>query len=465
MLIVDRFKNEQVIVLGLGITGVSAVISLLKGGARVIVVDNKVADINIHYDDYRSLVNSSFNNKTLILNPTGIDWLSAKALVVSPGIPLEHPFLEKAKEHDVEITSDIELMSELAPYANMIGITGTNGKSTTTSLINHIFLGLRQDVRMGGNIGVPVLSFDVKNQGIGQTYVLETSSFQLDLISKVRFNTAVFLNIMPDHLDRHKTMEAYKGAKMKIFENQREGDYAVISVDSPAMISIYQELKSRNHQTVIPVSTEKRLEEGVSIIAGRLYDRTNEREELEFDLSDMKYLRGKHNAENIAAGYVAARLNKLVPSRIVEAIKSFKGLKHRMELVLEKGKLSFINDSKATNSSAVEKALATFDDIIWIAGGICKDDGIECLSHLFHRLKHVYLIGSAQDKFAAVLNKYNIPFTKAGELAKALRHISETAVKEGVVLLSPACASLDQWKNYEERGNAFVDMVKINFAS
>lgn len=463
MIPINKFRYQEVIILGLGRSGLPALHSLICGKAKVIAIDDNLQNVNIG-GLTGMLHQQAISERNLIINPAPnqINFKNISAIIVSPGVPLTypkpHPIIEKAKEFNIPITSDIELLYETCSKSKYIAITGTNGKSTATALLGHILKYAKQVVQVGGNIGVGALQLEpLDNNGI---YVLETSSFQLDLLNKVEFNIAVLLNLTPDHLDRHGDFASYKAAKLKIFKDQKPDDYAIISVDTAEMQEIFDELARYGKQKLIPISTNQITRNGISIINGTIYDNIIPGVSQEFEIQELKRLPGEHNAQNIAAAYAAAKISGVKEEIIIEAVKLFGGLEHRIELVLEKEELKFINDSKGTNTDATQHALKAFNNIYWIAGGISKDQGIECLSHLFTRLKHVYLIGAAAPKFAEVLKKYNIPYTCADTLKKSLELIKESNINSGVVLLSPACASLDQWKDYEQRGNSFKEMVK-----
>ncbi len=466
MVPVNKFRYQEVIVLGVGRSGRPALYSLLTEKAKVIAIDDNLKALEEYCKSNElgvMILQQVISEGRLIINPdiNEIRFKNIKAVVVSPGVPISHPkpheIILKAREYNIPLTSDIELLYETCNKSKYIAISGTNGKSTTTALVGHILKIAKKTVQVGGNIGVGALQLEpLDPEGI---YVLETSSFQLELLNKVKFNTAVLLNITPDHLDRHGDFASYKAAKLKIFNNQTKDDYAVVSIDTPEMQGIFDNLAKNGKQKLIPISTLKVKNNGVSVIDGVIYDNITPGSSKIFEIGELKGLLGEHNAQNIAAAYVAAKIHGVEEETIIEAIKSFKGLEHRIELVFEKENLKFVNDSKATNTDAAENALKAFDDIYWIAGGISKDQGIECLSHLFHKLKHVYLIGSAAPKFSEVLKKHKVPYTQADTLSKSLELIKESNLSSGVVLLSPACSSLDQWKDYEHRGSEFKKIV------
>ncbi|RZI47727.1 UDP-N-acetylmuramoyl-L-alanine--D-glutamate ligase [Rickettsiales endosymbiont of Peranema trichophorum] len=459
MITIYKYQDQKVGVLGLGKTGSSIAFSLLYGNTKVMAWDDNFKRITSGCDIIDLFCNSAITTGQLVVNNN--DYIERikdlKAMAVSPGIPHTHPVFAKAVEEGVPIVSDIELLQSTCPRADYIAISGTNGKSTTTALIAEILKTTKKEVEMGGNIGVPVLDLaPLDERGV---YVLELSSFQLDLLCQHRFNVAILLNITPDHADRYKNFSEYKAAKAKIFDNQTCDDFAIISIDCQNTKELYNTIVSKNVQKVIPISTAIRVAGGVSVIEGTLYDDIDEMNVESFNLGHLVGLLGRHNAENIAAAYSASKLAGLAPSVIVDAIRKFRGLPHRMETVKAVGDLTFVNDSKATNADSAKQALDYCNDIYWIAGGLCKDGGIEQLSVLFGKLKHVFLIGASEEQFAQVLDKYDVTYTKAGNIQNALELIKRSSPQKGTVLLSPACSSLDQWKNYEERGDAFKEIV------
>lgn len=466
MIVITEHRDQCVGILGIGKTGEACIKSLLMGESRVIAWEDSPAAIKALEDILRSpqtlgqmlLSQASLDGRLEISHDMEKMLSKIKLLVVSPGVPVTypepHPLIAAAKKRGIPISSDIQLLKNISTPARYIAITGTNGKSTTSALLGHIYLYCKKIVQIGGNIGTPALLLEPLDNG--GTYILELSSFQLETLENPSFNTAIMLNLTPDHTDRYESNDTYMKAKLNIFNGQRARDTAIISVDHPVMQGIMDKLQDRK---LIKISCNEILGEGVSVIDGVLYDNIDHTH-LTFELGEIESLPGKHNAENIAAAYSAAKSEGLNPQSIIKAIKTFCGLPHRMQQVLTKGKLLFINDSKATNSDAAYKALSCYEDVILIAGGICKDNGIEDLVPLFNRLKHVYLVGRAQNKFAEVLARHNVPHTKSGNLEAAMKAVHNAGYTNGVVLLSPACSSLDQWKSFEERGEAFCKMVR-----
>lgn len=445
MITCSQLYKKKVYIIGLGRTGLGAVASLLASDAFVYAWDDKEANIDSYISKYPGLVFRS---------PQEMDWSTMDFVLLSPGIPSlpgkEHHAVKLARSYNVPIISDIDVLYLACPKAKYIGITGTNGKSTTTALIGHILNVCKIKNQVGGNIGISVLELDPLEDGV---YVLETSSFQLDLLNYAKFNIALLLNITPDHLDRHGTMDNYIDAKLKIFRNQAEVDKAIISKDYQITQDIIEKVNN-----VITISNVDKAE--VYMQDRVLFDNLNN---LKFDFNDYKFLPGKHNEENIAASYAAATSLGLDAKQVVDAIKQFKGLSHRIELVLEKDNIKFINDSKATNAEAAEKALNCFDNIFWIIGGVPKEGGIKSLAPLLPKIQHTFLIGQSQDEFAEFLKSKGSSFTKSGTLENALEEIKRLHLRKGVVLFSPACASFDQFKDYEHRGNEFKRLVLKHF--
>jgi UDP-N-acetylmuramoylalanine--D-glutamate ligase len=447
MIIAKTYKNQKVAVLGLGKTGMGAIYSLLAAESDIIIWDDG--------ENSRNVLPSEL--QPLLVHPTDDRWQRITCLVVSPGVPLTHEVVLMARKLPCEVVSDIELLYAERPKAQYIGVTGTNGKSTTTSLIAHILASAHLSHQIGGNIGVSVLALEPLQVG---HYVLETSSYQLELLNKVRFNIAILLNITPDHLERHVTMENYIAAKMNIFRNSGPGDVAIIGIDNPVTFKIYQTLLAEGKiSKIIPISTKQITPKGVSIIDNILYN--NIAEPYVVELGQLQYLPGQHNQENIAASIACGTLCDVGQVTSIEAVRSFKGLAHRLQYLATKNNITFINDSKATNAEATEKALLSFENIYWLAGGVAKDVGITTLAPYFPRVKQAFLFGQASAEFAGTLEGHTHISVHA-DLASAFAAAFAAAAKdpaESVLLLSPACASFDQWLNFEKRGEAFCQMV------
>jgi UDP-N-acetylmuramoylalanine--D-glutamate ligase len=352
---------------------------------------------------------------------------------------------------------DIELLARAQPSARFIGITGTNGKSTTTALIGHILKNAGMACEVGGNIGRGAL--DLAPLGAGGIYVLELSSYQLELLDSFRANVAVWLNITPDHVDRHGDMAGYVTAKENIFARQQPGDCAVIGIDDQPSQAVYDKMAARSGIAAVPVALERPVSGGVSFRAGMLIDADG----YTVDFSDVPTLPGDHNAQNAACAWAACRWLDVPREKIVAGLKSYPGLPHRQERVASVGKVVYINDSKATNADATARALSSYRDIYWILGGQAKEGGVAPLAPWFDRIRHAFLIGEATELFAAQLEG-KLAYSRCGDLKSALDAAHQRAQREAhgtaVVLLSPACASWDQWKSYEHRGDAFRAMAR-----
>lgn len=459
MIPITEYTGRDVAVFGLARSGLSAVRALLAGGANVHAWDdNEVARANAEKE---CIVLSDINAR---------DWRGFAALVLSPGVPLTHPrphrVVELARSVGVPIVGDIELFARAVNALpahgrpKIVGVTGTNGKSTTTALIGHILKSAGRDVRIGGNIGTGVL--DLEPLHAGAYYVLELSSYQLDLEESLRCTVAVFLNLTPDHLDRHGDMGGYLAAKRRIFRNQGAGDWAVVGVDDAYGAQICTELTSGARQAA-PISAGQALSRGVATLGGRLYDALQGRAELVLDMREAQALPGRHNAQNAAAAYAACRALGLTTREIAAGIATFPGLEHRLERVGDIEGVTFINDSKATNADATAQALAVYDRVYWIAGGKAKDGGIEALAKFFPRIAKAYLIGEAAPKLALTLAG-QAPSVQCATMDKAVTQAFKDARaskdKNAIVLLSPACASFDQYKDFEARGAHFKNLVQ-----
>jgi len=449
-----RYAGERVVVMGLGKSGLSAAASLRASGANVEVWDDKA----------ESLAEGIARGFTAFDGHT-MDLTGVRALVWSPGVPHTfpkvHPLATRAKADNVPLACDVDLLLEAQTDATVVAITGTNGKSTTTSLTAHLFQQAGRKVAVGGNLGIPAL--DLEPLGLGGTYVLELSSYQLELVPHLACETAVLLNITPDHLDRHGGMDGYIAAKLRIFSGQRAPRAAVISVDDAHCAEIYETLRHDGQHKVIPISVTRIVPGGVYVSPeGLLIDGTGRHRSTIIDLRTVARLPGVHNWQNAAAAAAAALSQGIPGSDIAKGLKTFPGLKHRQELVSTVANVAFVNDSKATNADATEKALLCYKNIYWIAGGQAKEGGIAPLEPLLDRVRHAFLIGEAADDFADALEG-KVSFDLYEDLESAIEEAGELALKGklpgATVLLSPACASFDMFKSFEHRGDVFRDTV------
>jgi UDP-N-acetylmuramoylalanine--D-glutamate ligase len=455
------YKDKKVAVIGLGRSGQSVSQALMKAGSQVLA-----------WDDQEEARKSAEKLGIPLLDPVQIEWESIDKLILSPGVPhhypAPHPLVARAQLEGLRPLGDMEILCESQKDARYIGVTGTNGKSTTTSLIGHILKESGTKVEVGGNLGIPVLELNpLDKEGI---YVLEVSSYQLETSPSLHFNVSILLNITPDHLDRHGGMEGYIAAKKLIYRNSTPQDTLVISVDDPHCLTIYENLKASSKVKLLPISTCKVLSEGVFVKDGTLYEKSKPVQ----DLKKLERLRGQHNWQNIAAVYGALRSMGFDSESIIQGIETFPGLVHRQQVVTQFMNLTFINDSKATNAEAVAKALVCYQDspIYWLLGGRAKEGGIDSLKPYFKSIEHAFLFGEAASSFALTL-KGHVPFTQVGTMQEAIEKATQMAVEKGkknsVVLLSPACASFDQFRDFAARGDAFCqtvrDLVKVQSGS
>jgi UDP-N-acetylmuramoylalanine--D-glutamate ligase len=455
MIHVTVFSGKHVAVFGLGGSGLATCRALVAGGARVTAFDDspqRVADTakaGIETADLRTL-----------------DWSDIAALVLTPGVPLTHPAphwsARLAQQHGVEIIGDIELFcrehAKAMPQAPFVAITGTNGKSTTTALIAHILRSAGRDVAMGGNIGVAILS--LPPLAAATHYVVEVSSYQIDLAPSLAPTIGVFLNVTPDHIDRHGTLENYAAIKERLIAKAAT---AVIAIDDDFTLAAAARRQSVDGNVVL-VSATGRPDDGIFFEDGKLYRVGKDHGAPFADLAGIGALRGRHNGQNAAAACAVAFALGLAPDAIQPALSSFPGLPHRIEEVGRRGKVIYVNDSKATNADSTEKALESFpSDIFWILGGKSKEGGIAALEPFFPRVSKAYLIGEAADVFAATLEG-KVAYERCGTLDNAVARASADAAaspgNQPVVLLSPACASFDQFPNFEVRGDAFRALVR-----
>ncbi|MET0742713.1 MAG: UDP-N-acetylmuramoyl-L-alanine--D-glutamate ligase [Microvirga sp.] len=457
MIPATSFAGRSVALFGLGGSGLATALALQAGGARVVACDD---------DPARMAAAGSKGIETADLRRA--DWSTFAALVLSPGVPLTHPephwSARLAREAGIEIIGDIELFcrerARIAPGSPFVAITGTNGKSTTTALIAHILRSDGRDVQLGGNIGTAILSLEPP--AADRFHVIECSSFQIDLAPSLAPSIGVQLNVSPDHLDRHGTLALYAAIKERLVA---ASGTAVVGVDDEASRAMAARVTRAGRRLVpIGLSGEGRAGEGeggVFADAGAIVSGLDGTARRVADLSGIASLRGDHNAQNAAAAVAVALLCGVDAPTIQDALRSFPGLPHRMEEIARRGQTLFINDSKATNADSTEKALKSFDRILWILGGKAKEGGITSLRPYFPRIAKAYLIGAASEMFAQTLDGA-VPFARCASLDRAVAQAAEDArgMTEAVVLLSPACASYDQYPNYEVRGEHFRELVR-----
>lgn len=427
MITSPAFKNRKFALLGLARSGLAAARSLSAGGAEILAWDNdenaraKVADI------------------ATIADPLDADLSGYDGIVVSPGVPINrHPIAQKAREQGIPLIGDIELFAmaraDLPPH-RVVGITGTNGKSTTTALVHHLLKSAALPVRMGGNIGLPILS--QAPLPAGGVYVLELSSYQIDITHSLACDAAALINLSPDHLDRYDGYEAYTRSKARLFEMQTAKQHSVFGNGDEDTLRIYNEVRERRGAGVVHLADP-------TAISGQ---------------QDWLSLQGPHNLQNIAVAIGLVEALGLTEAQWRPAMRSFKGLAHRMEVVAERKGVLFINDSKATNAASTAPALAAYPRVHWIVGGLAKSDNLdECVPNFGHVVK-AYTIGEAGPLFTKLLSPH-MP-VESSEMMGAAVHSAAAQAKAGdVVMLSPACASFDQFKDFEARGDAFKAIVE-----
>jgi UDP-N-acetylmuramoylalanine--D-glutamate ligase len=459
---VTTFGGQKVAVFGLGGSGLVSAHALIAGGADVIGCDDnansvaKAAAAGIPTGDLRSA-----------------DWSTLAALVLAPGVPLTHPAphwsVALAQKAGVPVIGDIELFCrqrrKLAPDALFVAITGTNGKSTTTALVAHLAASAGMDAQLGGNIGTAILSLEPPQAACVQprrVHVIECSSYQIDLAPSLDPSIGILINLSEDHLDRHGTMAHYAAVKERLVAGVPPDGTAIVGVDDEWGRAAAGRL-AQSGRRVVRISVRHALADGIHVEGQRIMRAAAGNAAPIADLGGIGSLRGLHNAQNAACAGAAALALGLSPAAIQAGLSSFPGLAHRMEEVGRRGSVLFVNDSKATNADSTAQALVCFDDIFWIAGGKPKTAGIEPLREFFPRIRKAYLIGEAAEQFAATLGgavAHDIAGTLDKAVAAAARDAASSTAREPVVLLSPACASFDQYRNFEVRGDAFRRLVQ-----
>jgi len=443
-----ELNGKRVLVVGLGKSGVASALFLKKQGARVAVSDTKSGDelrneIPVLLDNGITVETGGHGERTF----RGQD-----LIVVSPGVPVDAPPLKQARSLGESVIGEIELAAQFLP-GPVVAITGSNGKTTTTTLAAEIMTASGFPTLVGGNIGTPAIS--LAERATPETViVLEVSSFQLETIQTFRPKVAVVLNVTPDHLDRHRTFEIYVDAKARIFENQQASDFAVLNADDPTCVS----MGTRTKAQVFWFSRHDEVQRGAWVRDGKILfrDAKGHREILE--VADIP-LKGAHNLENVLAAVCAGALMGCPPDKIRQAVRDFKAVEHRLEFVATIRGVDYYNDSKATNVDATIKALESFpSNIHLILGGNDKGSDYTVLNDLLkQRVKRVYTIGAAAAKIESQIKGPEI--IHAETLENAVRKANAAAQPGDVVLLAPACASFDQFKSYEHRGKVFKEIV------
>lgn len=445
----DKLGGKSVAVVGLGKSGLSTIEACVKAGIDVIAWD----------DNPQARIKADALGAT-VREMTHAVMADCAFLVLAPGIPLTHPAPHPAavlaKAARIDVVCDIEVFHRAYPFVKTIGITGTNGKSTTTALVGHILKTADVDCAVGGNIGEASLTLPTPDERQRRIYVFELSSYQLDLCTTYTPDISVMINLSPDHLDRHGGMDGYIAAKKRIFRGK--GD-AFIGVDDAYSARVLLDVREKGERNVTSVSTGL-VENGIFVDKGGTIWHDGNRIAA---LSECPALSGRHNWQNAAFAYAACHAAGVPLDKIVKGLQTYPGLKHRQNIVATIDGVRYVNDSKATNDQSASMALATFDPVYWIAGGKSKGGGYkDCELHL-GRVRHAFLIGEAADEMAAWLGEKNVPFTVSGTMAQAVASAHAMAQSEkktgATVLLSPACASFDQFASFEARGDAFETLV------
>ncbi|MGE5780878.1 MAG: UDP-N-acetylmuramoyl-L-alanine--D-glutamate ligase [Hyphomicrobiales bacterium] len=457
MIPVTAFAGKKVAIFGLGGSGLASASALLAGGADVVGWDDsadavtKATSAGIPSGDLRQL-----------------DWSKISALVLAPGVPLTHPAphwtVALARAAGVEVVGDIELFCRerraRAPKAPFVAITGTNGKSTTTALVAHLLGSAGRESEIGGNIGTAILSLAPPDEA--RAHVIECSSYQIDLAPTLDPSVGVLLNVTEDHLDRHGTLAHYAAVKERLVAGVQEDGTAIVGVDDPWCAAAADRIEQAG-KGLARVSVRRPLHDGLYVEGESIMQAAGGSARTIARIGGIGSLRGVHNAQNAACAAAAALALGLSPQAIQQGLVSFPGLAHRMEEVGHRRHVLFVNDSKATNADSAAQALACFSHIFWIAGGRAKTGGIASLAGFFPRIRKAYLIGEAATDFAAELQG-RMPHIIAGTLERAVALAAADAetsdVAEPVVLLSPACASFDQYRNFEIRGDKFRELVR-----
>ena len=444
-----ELKNKRVLVVGLARTGVATALFCAARGAKVTATESRnEKDIGGAVAQLRAA------GVTLELGGHQEQTFVSEDLIVpSPGVPADFPLLQVARAKGVKVWSEIELAYRFLE-GRLIGITGSNGKTTTTSLVEHILRSAEFQTILAGNIGTPLISC-VNGMTSTTVTVVELSSFQLELIEEFRPNISVFLNLTPDHLDRHGSMDAYAAAKARIFENQRERDVAVVNADDASTLPY-----APKRTPVYWFSRKKRVEQGAAVHGDQIVFRREGKDEQVMVRNEIPLV-GEHNLENVLAAVAATRLTGADPKAIAKGVKSFAGVEHRLEFLAEIGGVRYYNDSKATNVDATLKALDAFPGrVLIILGGKDKGSDYRVLQQpLKQKAIVALLIGAASEKIEKQIAG-SVAVKRAGTLARAVELASSAARPGDVVLLAPACASFDQFENYEHRGRVFKELVR-----
>jgi UDP-N-acetylmuramoylalanine--D-glutamate ligase len=457
MIPITSFAGKTVAVFGLGGSGLASCHALKAGGAEVIAGDDSV-------DGLAEAAKEGFTTADL----RTVSWANFAALVLTPGVPLTHPAphwtVLMARDAGVEVIGDIELFCRerrrYAPDSPFVAITGTNGKSTTTALIAHLMQVAGYDAQMGGNIGIAILSLEPPR--MGRVHIVEMSSYQIDLTPSLDPAVGILLNVSEDHIDRHGTIAHYAAVKERLVAGVTPRGASIVGVDDGWCRATADRLDQAGKR-VVRVSVKNPLPDGVYFEHETIVQADGGARSEIARIGGIGSLRGLHNAQNAACAAACALALGVSKSVLQKGLRSFPGLAHRMEQVGRRGKVLFVNDSKGTNADAAAHALSSFADIFWIAGGKPKIGGIAGLAEFFPRIRKAYLIGEAAQEFDGTLGEsvaHEISETLDVAVEHAARDAEASGLAEPVVLLSPACASFDQYRNFEIRGARFRELVQ-----
>ena len=460
MLSIDFLKNKKIAIYGMGKSGCSVALALKRGGALPICWD----------DNVKAREKASMAGLTIEDLSKSDSWQEFSMLLLSPGVPYLHPFISKVVDRaikaEIPIDNDVglffqthfhELEKDKSKSSKTIAITGSNGKSTTSSLVHHILKNSLGSVQLGGNIGIPL--FDLETALSVDATVMELSSYQLEVAKFLNADIAVFLNFSPDHLDRHNGAEGYFNAKKRLFGTSKR-QISIIGVDETEGIRLYNELKARGFGSLIKISTKSIIKDdewSVSVVSGILYEYRYGKLVSEIKIDRFEGLPGQHNHQNICAAFAVCRILDVSKDEIKNYLLNFEALPHRTQVIANINGVLFVNDSKATNAISASKALNSFSNIHWIVGGRAKAGGVKSLIEDIGSVKKAYLIGECAIDFSAQLS--HVSHSIVDNLESAVKQAYNNALPGEVILLSPAAASFDNYKNFEERGDHFTKLV------
>jgi UDP-N-acetylmuramoylalanine--D-glutamate ligase len=446
-------------VIGLGKTGISVIRYCL---------DHEIPFIA--WDDSPSLQEKVRLMGGAIVEPNKAPWHAIEKLILSPGVPTTFPTpyvaVQLAQKYRIPYIGDVEYWNQLSQYSGYryVGVTGTNGKSTTHAIIDYVLTAMNVPHFSGGNSGIPVL--EAPKLSFGSVVNLEMSSYQLDILDKMTFDVGVILNITPDHLDRHGNMENYIHSKQAQITRVKAGGLKVVGIDCPGGRQAYDNLIALGHADMIPISSTHAIENGIYTVGNEVISSQNGGKTVLGLIPDI--LPGAHNAQNVMAALLVCRYLGMDVADFFRLLPLYPGLAHRQERILDTPKALFINDSKATNADATLPALKTYPNVYWIVGGIAKDEGVFPLLPYLNNVEKIFLIGESSERFQAELKGEKPSVSVANTLDEAMTLIAKELDQVDhkiTVLLSPACASQDQFQNFEHRGRIFKELVQQQFGS